>query len=140
VLHSADGGIPPELGNLANLLDLSLDGNELSGSIPPELGNLPAILYVYLDTNRLRGPLPVQLMNLSTLLNGSSDFCNNGLFTDDDSWPAFSTASRSVGFGGPARTRPCPPFRERACGRLVLLMVGSASWAVARAPVDQRAR
>ena len=34
------GGIPPELGNLANLTQLWLYGNELSGGIPPELGNL----------------------------------------------------------------------------------------------------
>ena len=30
----------PSLGNLANLVTLSLDGNDLSGAIPAELGNL----------------------------------------------------------------------------------------------------
>ena len=31
------GEIPPELGNLANLVELDLDGNQLSGCIPDSL-------------------------------------------------------------------------------------------------------
>ncbi len=36
------GGIPPELGNLNNLVELDLSGNRhhLKGEIPPEIGNL----------------------------------------------------------------------------------------------------
>ena len=34
------GGIPPELGNLANLEYLSLSNPDLSGSVPAELGQL----------------------------------------------------------------------------------------------------
>ena len=42
-----------ELGNLANLLELDLDGNELTGGIPPELGNLPNLQVLYLYRNEL---------------------------------------------------------------------------------------
>ena len=38
--NQLSGSIPSELGNLANLEGLWLDGNQLSGSIPSELGNL----------------------------------------------------------------------------------------------------
>jgi len=34
------GNIPPELGNLSNLITLYLGINQLRGNIPPELGNL----------------------------------------------------------------------------------------------------
>jgi len=34
------GQIPPEIGNLTNLIYLYLSWNELSGQIPPEIGNL----------------------------------------------------------------------------------------------------
>ena len=35
------GEIPPELGGLSNLTELSLRDNQLTGEIPPELGGLP---------------------------------------------------------------------------------------------------
>ena len=38
--NELSGEIPPELGNLTNLISLGLDENQLSGEIPPELGNL----------------------------------------------------------------------------------------------------
>ena len=38
--NQLSGSIPSELGNLANLEGLWLDGNQLSGPIPSELGNL----------------------------------------------------------------------------------------------------
>ncbi len=35
------GEIPPELGNLANLINLDLERNQLTGEIPPELATSP---------------------------------------------------------------------------------------------------
>ena len=64
------GPIPPELGNLANLVHLSLTGRSLrglSGAIPPELGNLTALRILELYGNDLSGPIPRELGNLANL-------------------------------------------------------------------------
>ena len=68
-LHSRglSGSIPPQLGSLAGLRDLRLDGNELTGSIPPELGNIGDLFYLRLDRNRLTGPIPAELGRLGNL-------------------------------------------------------------------------
>ncbi len=61
------GSIPPELGNLANLENLRLGWNELSGSIPSELGNLANLTYLHLGGNDLSGTIPPELGNLANL-------------------------------------------------------------------------
>ena len=61
------GGIPPELGNLANLTQLFLYGNQLSGGIPPELGNLASLTVLRLHENQLSGEIPPELDNLTNL-------------------------------------------------------------------------
>ena len=61
------GQIPPELGNLNNLLLLNLSWNRLSGPIPPELGNLNSLESVYFHGNGLNGPVPPELGNLLNL-------------------------------------------------------------------------
>ena len=61
------GAIPSELGNLSNLATLSLSGNQLTGKIPPELGNLSNLALLSLDGNQLTGEIPPKLGNLSNL-------------------------------------------------------------------------
>ena len=61
------GGIPPELGNLANLTGLSLSANPLTGGIPPELGNLANLRLLQLVGNDLTGGIPPELGNLANL-------------------------------------------------------------------------
>ena len=62
------GPIPPELGNLASLKYLNLAGTGLTGSIPPELGNLASLEWLALGANtRLTGPIPPELGNLASL-------------------------------------------------------------------------
>ena len=61
------GGIPPELGNLANLETLDLARNELNGGIPPELGNLVNLETLDLGRSGLRGEIPLELGNLVNL-------------------------------------------------------------------------
>ena len=61
------GAIPPELGNLSQLIQLQLENNELTGAIPPELGNLSQLKFLTLNGNRLTGSIPEQLGNLLQL-------------------------------------------------------------------------
>ena len=61
------GTIPSELGGLANLRDLSLNGNQLTGGIPSELGNLSNLTWLWLAGNQLTGEIPPELGGLSNL-------------------------------------------------------------------------
>ena len=61
------GPIPPDLGRLANLKGLVLVENFLTGSIPPELGNLTELQILFLFENFLTGPMPPELGNLGKL-------------------------------------------------------------------------
>ena len=61
------GEIPPELGNLSNLIDLDLVSNQLSGKIPSELGSFANLEGLWLGVNRLSGEIPPELGSLSNL-------------------------------------------------------------------------
>ena len=61
------GEIPPEIGNLANLTELSLRWNQLTGSIPQEIGNLTNLIDLYLSNNELTGSIPPEVGNLINL-------------------------------------------------------------------------
>ena len=73
VLYLGDNGltgeIPPELGSLSNLTDLSLYHNALSGAIPAELGSLSNLTGLDLRNNALSGAIPAELGSLSNLTN-----------------------------------------------------------------------
>jgi len=66
-LNHLVGNIPPEIGNLSNLLHLYLSSNQLTDSIPPEIGNLSNLEYLDLDSNQLTGSIPSEIGNLSNL-------------------------------------------------------------------------
>ena len=61
------GTIPPELGNLANLKGLNLGSNHLTGAIPPELGNLTNLEGLNLSDNQLTGAIPSEIGKLANL-------------------------------------------------------------------------
>ena len=67
VLHGLTGPIPPELGCLANLRNLSLGSNQLTGPIPPELGSLTNLTELNLRGNSLTGPIPPEFGGLTSL-------------------------------------------------------------------------
>ena len=71
------GEIPPELGGLSNLTELSLDNNQLTGEIPPELGGLSNLQGLYLWGNQLTGEIPPELGGLSNL--NHLNLADNGL-------------------------------------------------------------
>ncbi|KAI8533891.1 hypothetical protein RHMOL_Rhmol10G0045600 [Rhododendron molle] len=61
------GPIPSTIGNLSALANLSIYSNLLSGSIPPEIGNLKNLVKMRLISNNLRGPIPSSIWHLSNL-------------------------------------------------------------------------
>ncbi|MDE2938954.1 MAG: leucine-rich repeat domain-containing protein [Chloroflexota bacterium] len=61
------GPLPAEIGNLVNLRNLDLSGNQLSGSLPPEIGNLVNLRILDLSDNQLSGSLPPEIGNLSSI-------------------------------------------------------------------------
>lgn len=66
--NGMDGELPPELGNLTNLVVLRI-GNDraLTGQIPPELGNLTNLEVLEFTLNSLGGEIPPELGQLSNL-------------------------------------------------------------------------
>ena len=65
--NNLSGGIPPELGGLADLEMLWLELNFLTGEIPPELGDLAALKQLDLEDNELTGSVPRELSLLENL-------------------------------------------------------------------------
>ena len=74
-LDVGGGFLPPELGNLSELIELTLDDNSLSGPIPPQLGNLSQLRWLDLSNNQLTGSIPPELGTLENL-QGLSLFQN----------------------------------------------------------------
>ena len=67
-MNHLSGVIPKELANLTKLEKLHLHNNDsLSGEIPKELGNLSRLRVLYLGDNSLTGAIPPELGNLSQL-------------------------------------------------------------------------
>jgi len=64
--YGVGGRIPPQLGQLAHLEELRLEG-QLRGAIPPELGQLSNLRILNLEDNFLRGGIPPELGQLSNL-------------------------------------------------------------------------
>ncbi|KAI5593546.1 hypothetical protein BDE02_03G021100 [Populus trichocarpa] len=61
------GAIPPEFGNLSEILSLNLSHNNLTGSIPATFSNLKQIESLDLSYNNLNGVIPPQLTEITTL-------------------------------------------------------------------------
>ena len=65
--HGLTGILPPELGNLTGLTQLTLLGNKLTGTIPSELANLSQLTQLDLGENQLSGPIPSELGRMPKL-------------------------------------------------------------------------
>ena len=65
--YELTGSISAELGQLTQLMELYLGGNQLTGSIPAELGQLDQLQRLSLIRNQLTGEIPAELGQLSQL-------------------------------------------------------------------------
>jgi Leucine-rich repeat (LRR) protein len=78
-LHSSffHGPIPNSLGKLGNLITLDISNNNLIGGLPCSITTLVNLKYLRLNNNNLTGNLPNcigQFVNLSTLIISSNNF------------------------------------------------------------------
>ncbi|KAL2496762.1 LRR receptor-like serine/threonine-protein kinase FLS2 [Forsythia ovata] len=71
------GIIPNEIGNMSNLIQLDIGGNELTGTIPDTLGQLINMQMLRLNDNNIQGSINVNLCNLVNLYH--LDLGNNHL-------------------------------------------------------------
>jgi LRR receptor-like serine/threonine-protein kinase FLS2 len=60
--------IPRDIGNLSNLITLSLRFNEFAGPIPTTVGRLHKLQGLRVDNNRLEGLIPFDLCHLESLV------------------------------------------------------------------------
>ena len=65
--YELTGSISAELGQLTQLMELYLGGNQLTGSIPAELGQLDQLQRLSLIRNQLTGEIPTELGQLDQL-------------------------------------------------------------------------
>ena len=74
------GAIPPELGQMPNLIVLNLSGNQLRGTIPAGLAQAPSLRDLYLSGNQLEGPIPAEIGSFPKLqlLDLSGNFLLKG--------------------------------------------------------------
>ena len=61
------GSLPPELGDLTELMVLDLYHNQITGNLPAELGDLTHLAMLMLEMNRLNGSIPSTFGNLAGL-------------------------------------------------------------------------
>ena len=93
------GPLPPEIGGLTYLEDLSIAQNVgLSGSLPPELGRLTSLRRIYITGSRLEGPIPGELASLTNLRELSLH--NNNLDGQIPSWLADLTGLQHLYLAG----------------------------------------
>ena len=77
-VNQLTGRLPPELGNLAALQQMSLGANRLEGPIPPEFGGMANLTRLELGNNAgMTGQLPMSLtgLRLNVLTAGGTGLC-----------------------------------------------------------------
>ncbi|XP_024046453.1 MDIS1-interacting receptor like kinase 2 [Citrus clementina] len=65
--NSLIGPIPSALGSLTNLSNLDLSSNKLSGKIPPEIAGMKNLTWLDLSNNNIKGSIPGEITELSRL-------------------------------------------------------------------------
>jgi len=75
--NNLEGLIPPEVGNLRQLLELHLSSNKLTGEVPDSLGHCQELQEIKIDQNLLTGNIPMSLGNMKSL--SMINFSHNNL-------------------------------------------------------------
>ncbi|KAG8365577.1 hypothetical protein BUALT_Bualt18G0119900 [Buddleja alternifolia] len=73
--YNLPGILPPDIGRLPYIQEVSVLVNRLSGEIPRELGNITSLTYLNLEANNFSEPIPSdigRLINLKTLILSSN--------------------------------------------------------------------
>ncbi len=65
--NQLQGTLPPEIGQLAGLVNLNVQGNQLQGEIPPEIGNLDNVTHLSLWANQFSGSIPAEMGDMASL-------------------------------------------------------------------------
>ncbi|KAG5598318.1 hypothetical protein H5410_029688, partial [Solanum commersonii] len=76
-MNNFSGTIPPEIGNITNLLFLNLNINQFSGTIPQQIGSLAKLQTLRIFYNHLNGSIPEEIGYLRSLTKLS--LCRNFL-------------------------------------------------------------
>ena len=70
IIFKESGNVPvyaPCFGQLTNVTEIQLDGNDLTGSIPESIGQLKALKLLSLSANHLNGSIPESIGQLTGL-------------------------------------------------------------------------
>ncbi|KOM30210.1 hypothetical protein LR48_Vigan1035s000300 [Vigna angularis] len=108
------GNIPPQIGNLSNLLYLDLSF-ACKGTIPSQIGNLSNLLYLDLSY-ALNGRIPPQIGNLSNLLHlhlSGGYYDEESIFYENVDWLSSLSKLCYLQLGNPwslRRGMPIPSF------------------------------
>nr|XP_043631258.1 receptor protein kinase CLAVATA1-like [Erigeron canadensis] len=71
------GTIPPEIGVLNNIVNLTLVSSQLTGKLPVEMANLTKLNFVNISTNSLTGEFPGEIIANMSLLEVFDIYNNN---------------------------------------------------------------
>jgi hypothetical protein len=108
-------GVPPTIGNLSSLVDLTFAQNRLSGQIPNNIGKLVQLRALKLDGNNMSGRIPKSISSRPPDSAPGSRF----LHPDGDIRPSCAPGSSFLpGFGLSSirRAHAIPGFPRRARG------------------------
>jgi len=61
------GPLPSTITKLTNLLALDLEKNKIQGQLPNNMDQFKSLLYIHLSSNKLKGKIPPSLGNIATL-------------------------------------------------------------------------
>jgi hypothetical protein len=87
--NGLNGPLPPELGTLRAIEEISVELNQISGEFPPDLSNLIDLKILNLSSNQIVGEIPENILHLQGLAPGALRLNYNALFTNNPEVDSF---------------------------------------------------